>query len=113
MNSFLFSIPSSDKQIICHKGLICSKSDFLLIFFLVDAYQETDVIYSWGSAMEGASGKMEDGGFDIPSFTIAGVELNKGRSQYSIGNCFVPCTLIEAANKDNGQIRKFDSTYVT
>ena len=58
--------------------------------------------------MEGTSGKVQDGGFDIPSFKIAGVELHKGRNQYSIGNYFVPCTLLEVDTIDDRHIRKFE-----
>ena len=57
-----------------------------MFIFHIDAYQETDIIYSWGSTMKSDFKNLQDSGFDIPSFTLVGVELSEGRSQYSIGN---------------------------
>lgn len=55
---------------------------------LTDAYQDTDIVYSWGEAMNGAFANIKDASFDIPSYEISSIELDSGKHQYSIGKVF-------------------------
>ena len=67
---------------------IIGKTFVMTALFISDAYQDTDIIYSWSENMVGEFDDVRNAIFDIPSFRVEEVVLKEGTNNYSIGLLF-------------------------